>query len=127
MTRIDSSGGWLASVADLARFASAVRGASGMPEILRPVTVATMATPTVHPRYAYGWGVLRGTWWHDGILPGTTAIIATAPSGLCWTALANSSRQNSYRGIDRMARIMIRSVRRWSNAIGAQPFRSHGE
>ena len=36
MTRIDSSGGWLASVADLARFASAVRGVSGTPEILRP-------------------------------------------------------------------------------------------
>jgi len=127
MRRIDSTGGWVASVSDLARFASAVRSVSGIAELLRPVTVATMTTPTVHPRYAYGWGVSRGTWWHDGTLPGTTAIIATAPNGLCWTALANSSRENSYSGIDKMVRMMIRSVKRWSNAIDAQPFRGHGE
>ena len=93
-----------------------------------PATIGTMTTPSsVHPRYAHGWGVVQGSWWHDGVLPGTTSIIVVKQNGFCWTALANSSRQGSYRGIDRMARIMVRSVRAWSDQVQAEPFRGRGE
>jgi CubicO group peptidase (beta-lactamase class C family) len=127
MTRNDSTGGWLASALDLVRFATHVDGSSQTPNILRPATIAAMTTPTVHPRYAYGWGVIGGNWWHDGILPGTTAILVLTRSGFCWAALANSSRQGSYRGIDKMVKNMVRSVKRWSHQIDVEPFRGRGE
>lgn len=128
MTRNDSTGGWIASALDLVRFATHVDGFSHTPNILRPATITTMTTPsTVHPRYAHGWGVIGGNWWHDGILPGTTSILVLNQRGFCWTALANSSQMNSYRGIDKMARNLVRSVKRWSDQIDVEPFRGRGE
>jgi CubicO group peptidase (beta-lactamase class C family) len=128
MARNDATGGWLASALDLLRFATHVDALAKTPSILMPATIRTMTTPSsVHPRYAHGWGVVEGNWWHDGVLPGTTSIIVVKQNGFCWTALANSSRQGSYRGIDRMARTMVRSVRAWSDQIQAEPFRGRGE
>jgi hypothetical protein len=74
-----------------------------------------------------GWGVIARNWWHDGILPGMTAIIVLTRSGFCWAALANSSRQGSYRGMDKMVKNMVLSVKRWSHQIDVEPFRGRGE
>ena len=70
MARINSTGGWIASALDLVRFATHVDGLAHTPSILRPATIRTMTTPsTVHPRYAHGWGVIEGNWWHDEVNP----------------------------------------------------------
>jgi CubicO group peptidase (beta-lactamase class C family) len=125
MPRIDSSGGWMASAPDLVRFATHVDGLPDIPNILRPATITIMTTPSpVHPRYARGWGNVAGSWWHDGLLFGTTSVMALTQTGFCWAALANSSRENSYRGLDIMVRTMLRSVDGWSDQIGAEPFRA---
>jgi hypothetical protein len=71
--------------------------------------------------------VIAGNWWHDEILPETTAIIVLTRSGFCWAALANSSRQGSYRGMDKLVKNMVRSVKRWSDLIDVEPFRGHRE
>jgi hypothetical protein len=84
-----------------------------------------MTTPSpVHPRYARGWGVVAGSWWHDGLLFGTSSIMVLTRNGFCWAALANASGENSYRGLDMMVRTMLRSVDGWSDQIGAEPFRA---
>jgi CubicO group peptidase (beta-lactamase class C family) len=115
VTRLDATGGWLASATDLVRFVTHVDGLSYTPNILQTSSIATMTTPSaVHPRYAYGWGVIGGDWWHDGGLPGTTSIIARTQSGFCWAALANSNRSGSNQALDKSVRTMIRSVRGWS-------------
>jgi len=113
VSRLDSTGGWLASAIDLVDFAAHVDGFSQ--NTLQPKTIAIMTTPSrVHPRYARGWGVIGEDWWHDGGLPGTTSIITRTDSGLCLAALANSNQRNSNAGMDRMARNMLRLVKHGS-------------
>ena len=113
VSRLDSTGGWLASATDLVHFAAHVDGFSQ--NILQPKTIAIMTTPSrVYPRYARGWGVIEQYCWHDGGLPGTTSIIARTNSGLCLAALANSNQRNSNPAMDRMARNMLRLVKHGS-------------
>jgi hypothetical protein len=120
MKRNDSTGGWLASASDLVRFAMSVDGLSAARNILKPATIRTMTTPSAaNPTYAHGWSVLKGNWRHDGRLPGTTSTIVRTRSGYCWAALANASRENSNRGLDRMLWSMVGAVERWSP--GAPP------
>jgi CubicO group peptidase (beta-lactamase class C family) len=113
VSRLDSTGGWLASATDLVHFAAHVDGFSQ--NILQPKTIAIMTTPSrVRPRYARGWGVIGQDWWHDGGLPGTTSIIARTNSGSYLAALANSNQRNSNAGMDRMARNVLRLVKHGS-------------
>jgi CubicO group peptidase (beta-lactamase class C family) len=114
VARADSCGGWIASASDLARFAMHVGGASGTSGILRPATVEAMTTPSaINPRYAKGWIVSANGWWHNGSLPGTSAILASTRSGLAWAALANTRLRdpNSVAGLNRVAGQMVRAVK----------------
>ena len=95
---MDAHGGWIASAVDLARFITAVDGLPTRPDVLRPETIQTMiARP---PRawdasalhYGAGWLVRpqQGNWWHDGSLPGTSALIVRTGTGLAWAVLFNA-------------------------------------
>lgn len=95
---MDAHGGWIASAVDLARFITAVDGLATRPDVLRPESIETMtARPpgvwqgsAVH--YAAGWLVRpqQGNWWHDGSLPGTSALIVRTGGGLAWAVLFNA-------------------------------------
>jgi CubicO group peptidase (beta-lactamase class C family) len=113
VARADSCGGWIASASDLARFAMNIGGGPGTPGILRPHTVAAMTAPSaVNPGYAKGWIVNAQRWWHNGSLPGTSAIMVSTRSGLAWAALANTRRRDpsSVAGLNRVAGQMVRAV-----------------
>jgi CubicO group peptidase (beta-lactamase class C family) len=92
--RADASGGWIATSTDLVRFGSKVRGFPQGNAILKNGIVAMMTAPCpIHPSYARGWDVDQsGNWWHSGGMPGTSSVMVTTPTGLCWAALTNTSR-----------------------------------
>lgn len=113
VARADSCGGWIASASDLVRFAMHVGGAPGTSGILQPATVEAMTTPsTINPGYAKGWIVNAQRWWHNGSLPGTSAIMVSTRSGLAWAALANTRRRDppSVAGLNRVAGQMVRAA-----------------
>jgi N-acyl-D-amino-acid deacylase len=95
---MDAHGGWIASAVDLAKFIAAVDGLATRPDLLRPETVALMTArpPAVWDgsafHYAAGWLVRpqQGNWWHDGSLPGTSALIVRTGTGLAWAVLFNA-------------------------------------
>jgi hypothetical protein len=89
---MDSHGGWIANAIDLIRFVLAVDGFNTKPDILSPGTIQLMKTPSpVNPNYALGWVVnSAGNWWHNGSLPGTTALLVRTSVGrMCWAVLIN--------------------------------------
>ncbi len=114
VARADSCGGWIASASDLARFAMNVGGGPGTSGILRPATIEAMTTPSaINPGYAKGWIVNAQRWWHNGSLPGTSAIMVSTRNGLSWAALANTRRRDpsSVAGLNRVAGQMVRAAR----------------
>ncbi|MGA9979213.1 MAG: serine hydrolase domain-containing protein, partial [Candidatus Sulfotelmatobacter sp.] len=125
VTRMDSHGGWLASAADLVRFANNIGGAGNRPGLLSQDSIVSMTTPgpanrsSGEVKYARGWDVRnngRGNWWHNGSLPGTTAILVRTATGFCWAALVNTRRQPAddiNLALDRMVWDMARQVRGW--------------
>jgi len=98
---MDSHGGWVASAPDLARFLAGLDGLGGVPDLLAPATRVEMGAnpgPPLYSRRAGAWYGLgwyrnrRGTWFHDGSLPGSSAFVAMEPDGTLYAALANSRR-----------------------------------
>lgn len=125
VTRMDSHGGWIATATDLVRFLDAVAGAGDAPALLNRGSVRTMTTPPpasdqkAEVRYARGWNVRDnglGNWWHNGSLPGTTAIMVRTASGLSWAALTNTRSEPSDEmssALDQMMWSMARAVPAW--------------
>ncbi|MBI5831605.1 MAG: beta-lactamase family protein [Armatimonadetes bacterium] len=90
-------GGWLASAADLVRFAQAFDDAAHSP-LLRPASIAaTFARPdagTDPVWYGLGWSVRdcgqgRLNTWHTGGIPGTSTLLVRRWDGLDWAVLFN--------------------------------------
>jgi len=125
VARMDSHGGWLATAADLARFAAGVTGFGATPGILKRETVGRMVSPgpaelpTAEVKYARGWSVRndgRGNWWHMGSLPGTTSVLVHTPTGFTWAALCNTRRQPADQinlALDNLVWNMARCVPSW--------------
>jgi CubicO group peptidase (beta-lactamase class C family) len=125
VTRMDSHGGWLASATDLVSFANNISGRGNQSGLLNQDSIATMTTPgpanppSAEVKYARGWHVRnngKGNWWHNGSLPGTTAILVRTATGFCWAALANTRQQPAddiNRALDQMVWDMARQVRGW--------------
>jgi CubicO group peptidase (beta-lactamase class C family) len=122
VTRMDSCGGWLASPADLVRFANNIGAAENRPGLLNQDSIAAMTMPSpanppsAEVKYARGWHVRnngKGNWWHNGSLPGTSAILVHTASGFCWAALINTRRKPSDdidHALDKMVWEMARQV-----------------
>jgi CubicO group peptidase (beta-lactamase class C family) len=114
--RMDSHGGWLATPADLVRFANHVDGFSPA-LILQPDTIRTMTTASrTNPEYAKGWSVnSTGNWWHTGALAGTASILVRTRSRFCWAALVNAGAGRSpiTDDLDRLMWTIVRRVPRW--------------
>ena len=103
LEEMDSYGGWVASVVDLARFVAAVDGRGQRPDLLKPETLQTMLGRPDPPLwagspvyYGMGWNVRplkRGTlFYHSGALADSSlALIVCTPKGLSWAALFNSA------------------------------------
>lgn len=96
---MDSHGGWVSSTIDLLRFLTAVDRNPSRPDLLGPQTIDLMVQRPAAPlwpgsAYHYGMGWLvrpaQGNWWHDGSLPGTTALLVRTGQGLAWAALFNA-------------------------------------
>ena len=96
VARMDSDAGWLATSSALVQFLDHVGGSGNIPSLLKPETIRVMTTPTpAFPassaaKYARGWMVGSGNWWHNGSLPGSTTLMVRTATGLCWAALANT-------------------------------------
>jgi CubicO group peptidase (beta-lactamase class C family) len=115
VARMDSHGGWLATAADLVRFAMHVDGFATTRNILKRDTITAMTTPSrVNPEYACGWSVTpQPNWWHSGSLPGTSSIMVRTARGLCWAALANIRSAGIGPALDRLMWQIVRAVPAW--------------
>jgi CubicO group peptidase (beta-lactamase class C family) len=115
--RTDAHGGWLATAAAVATFASHVDGHAASRNILKPGSIRRMTTASsANAGYAMGWEVNRvPNWWHGGSLPGTTSIVVRTAGGLCWAALANTREVWADTGLamDQMMWDLARQVKKW--------------
>ncbi|MGB2629003.1 MAG: serine hydrolase domain-containing protein [Candidatus Acidiferrum sp.] len=122
VTRMDSSGGWIASSTELVQFLNHVAGAPGIPALLKPETIRIMTTPVpAYPegdaRYARGWMVAdngAGSWWHSGSLPGSTALMIRNPDGSCAAAVCNT-RSEPHQEMDTAMYEMLLNMERQRN------------
>jgi len=119
VTRMDSQGGWIATPADLVRFALHVDGFDSARNILKPETIRKMATRSAaNQSYARGWSVNpKGHWWHAGDLGGTTAILVRTSSRFCWAALTNTRREETASALDDMVWDMASKISAWRAAL----------
>jgi len=90
--------GWLSTPNDLLRFATAVDGLSGRPDILNSQTIDIMTASTPASKgfgwnFGCGWVVEGPEWFWWGSLPGTFAILYRNANGICIAATANSRLQ----------------------------------
>lgn len=113
VTRMDSHGGWIATPADLVRFAMHVDGLKTTPSILAADSIRTMTQASAaNDHYACGWCVNPiPNWWHGGSLPGTLTIMVRTASGLCWAAFTNTRVKGL--DLDEMMWHVVRCVPAW--------------
>ena len=131
---MDAHGGWIASAADLVRFASAF-DAPGQCEILSASGIDTMfgrpegaigyeAGGKPKPvYYGCGWSVRpvgsRGaSTWHTGALAGTSTILVRRHDGLNWAVLFNA-RKGSAKG--NLASVIDGLVHKAANKVATWP------
>lgn len=124
--------GWLASAADLARFARIYDGAT--PVLGRASAVRAVAVPETgrdaHGRYyGCGWHVrpMGGglVAWHSGSLPGTHGLLVRRQDGVAWAVLFDQRDDpsgESYREIDTALHEVAADVDPWpSGDLGRLP------
>ena len=102
----DASGGWIASVVDLGRFAAALDNSQHSP-LLKPASFAAMYAPPSPPvsrkddgsledvYYGCGWSVRpvgksgKANYWHYGDMPGSNTFLVRRTSGISMAVLFN--------------------------------------
>ena len=100
--RMDAHGGWISTPRDLLRFVRHVDGVDQVPDHIRAPLLQRLYRPYVDgERFGRGWFVRDGNAWHDGTLPGTSAVLVRTHDGFAWAGLANS------RPHDRDARVKL--------------------
>jgi hypothetical protein len=73
-----------------------------VPELLPLSDTTVMTTPSElfgSDGYACGWWTSAdGTWYHNGVLPGSRSFMARTADGFCLAALVNSGRTDDTDG-----------------------------
>ena len=129
---MDAHGGWLASAVDLARFAVAFDDPDHCPILSRASLEQMHARPAASPGdggdppavyYSLGWqnrvlaADLRVNRWHNGSLPGTTAILIRRHDGRNLVALLNTRfsphSENLPLELDRVLHRATDAVEQW--------------
>lgn len=117
--RMDSHGGWVASPADLVRFAIHVDGFTSPRDILTEESIRKMTeTSKANQFYAKGWSVNKyNNWWHMGGFSGSSSILARIHDGHCWAVISNSrSPRKEFSGaFDGLPWKIKNSVNKWGN------------
>src|SRR3984893_11666639 len=91
VARMDSHGGWIATASDLTNFFVHIDGFKDTEQLLADDTLRIMSTPSVaNPRYAKGFFLNSGNWWHSGLLDGTTTISVRTRGDFCWSEFTNT-------------------------------------
>lgn len=115
--RMDAHGGWIATPADLLRFTVRVDGFPSVADQLPANFLKRMYTPSAaNANYARGWSVnASDNYWHDGSLPGTSAVLVRTGNGYGWAGLANSRpAETDRRGeLDRLMWQIKKALRYW--------------
>ena len=120
LENMDSTSGWIASATDLVRFFDSLNS-SGAWRLLRADTFHEMVAAPPQPDMTswYGLGVVvqdgGHTWWHSGVLDGSTAILTHDRSGFTWAVLLNSRLE--YNDLDDLMKFAIRRVPYWFGLI----------
>lgn len=109
---MDSHGGWLGSVKELARFAAAM-DTSGAKGLLKPAILRSLYEPPAPPvsrrpdgsladaYYGCGWDVRpvgahgKANYWHLGSLPGTFTLLVRRFDSISWVVLFNQRSESS--------------------------------
>jgi len=124
---MDSHGAWIASAADLARFAGAFSDPSSSPLLTRESVLAMWAAQEEQPGavwYGLGWQVRdvgdgQRNAWHTGLLTGcTSTIMVRRHDGLCWAVLFNTDRSGATG--ERLAGLIDPLVHRAVNEVKAR-------
>ena len=100
VARMDAHGGWIATPIDVCRFLVRVDRFNTKPDILKPLTLATMfSTNAASPTYAKGWAVNSApNYWHNGSLPGEQAIGVRTADGFTWAVTTNTRAGGTFGG-----------------------------
>ena len=128
---LSGAGGWVASAPELLRFLAAIDGKPGIPDILKPETIARMT--------AYDAGTLpigwmsttpRGDWTRTGTLSGTSALLKQQYDGYAWVFITNTSCWKGHRFagyINTMLGRALSSVKEWpeKDLFSLQRFEPH--
>lgn len=108
----EAHGGWVASAADLVRFAAAFENPARSPLLSAAAVQAMWDRPAGaagrdakgEPKPAYyglGWNArpVEGgvNAWHSGLISGTSTLLVRRPDGFCWAVLFNTDRSSDGR------------------------------
>lgn len=125
LENMDAHGAWLASAADLVRFASAMDPSGDYPLLNRDTIKEMFAPPPTGSspgghHYGCGWTVRPAgnslNTWHGGSLPGTHTLLVRRHDGLNWAILLNrrdSPSGLSFGAIDGLLHQAANAVKTW--------------
>jgi len=121
-----AAGAWVSSAVDLARYAACLDAASDpplKPSFLRMLYEHPACDPPDGPVwYGMGWNVKTAggpgkfNYWHDGFIPGSTALLIRRSDGVSWAVLFNGGREEDILEIDS-------ALHRAADAVPAWPTR----
>lgn len=129
LSAMDSHGGWVATASELVRFASAF-DAPKKSKLLTQKSIDEMfAIPrlgvegtSAEVGYGCGWQIRqlangRFNTWHNGELPGTSALMVRRHDGFCWAVLFNARADNTGTYLpslfDPLMHAFVDEVKRW--------------
>ncbi len=128
---LSGAGGWVASASELLRFLAVIDGKPGIPDILKPETIARITAYNAHS-LPIGWmnTTPRGDWSRTGTLSGTSALLKQQHDGYAWVFITNTSCWKGHRFSDQINTMLGRalsSVEEWpkKDLFELQRFKSH--
>jgi N-acyl-D-amino-acid deacylase len=129
---VSASGGWIASVVDMARFLTNMDGSRGEPVLSEKLRLAMVEPPPepIKPRadgtwFGLGWdmAVLKGKefgYFKDGSYQGMRTYMKRLPNGVNWVLLYNASMEFDSLDLN-MAAATIQEVRRLIESLEKHP------